>query len=136
MITSGKTHDLAPIKNGFLNNQTGIILADSGYVSKDIYLKLMQKNLTLIAKPKNSMKENNQLGLGYLQDWNQFKFLYKKRTKIERYFSYLKENLNMVVNKLHSTKSLYTHIYRILLIIKKFNFRLYSLSTTIFSFTS
>lgn len=71
----------------------------------------MESGITLIAKPKKTMMDNNELGLGYLPDWKSFAKLYKKRTKIERFFSYLKENLNMIVNKTHSTKALYTIVY-------------------------
>lgn len=114
-ITPAKTHDLTPIKRGLLALQNGKILADSGYVSREIYFKLMEQNITLIAKPKNIMMENNMLGLGYLKDWKNYSKLYRKRVRIERYFSYLKENLNMVLNKLHSTKALFTHVFSSLL---------------------
>lgn len=36
---------------------------------------------------KKTMMDNNELGLGYLPDWKSFAKLYKKRTKIERFFS-------------------------------------------------
>lgn len=62
------------------------------------------------------MMENIEFGLGYL-DWKKYRKIYYKRTQIERYFAYLKENLNMKINKLHSTKALFTHIYSSLLAI-------------------
>ena len=75
----------------------------------------MEKNIWLIAKPRASMMENNKFGFSYLPDWNQFKFIYKKRIKIERFFNELKNNLNLKINQLHSEKSLYLHIYSALL---------------------
>ncbi len=48
----------------------GKILADSGYVGKDVYYDLMEKNIYFIAKPRASMIANNQLGLEYLPGWD------------------------------------------------------------------
>ena len=109
-ITPAKTHDLTPIKSGFLDGQTGKIFADSGYVSREIYYKLMEQNLTLIAKPKAVMMENNMLGLGYLPDWNIYKNQYKKRQNIESFFNVLKNNLGMVLNKVKTFNSLNVNI--------------------------
>lgn len=115
-ITTASVHDISVVKEGFLDFQTGKVLADSGYVGREVYYNLMDKNLTLIAKPRNNMIENNELGLGYLPDWNlNFKKLYKKRMLIERLFDFFKDKLNLVVNKLHSTKSLYVHVFSTLL---------------------
>ena len=110
-ITPANVHDIAPVKEGFLEGHTGIILADSGYISRSLYYKLMEANIRFIAKPKANMMENNFLGFGYLPDWDSnFSKLYKKRMKIERLFDYFKDKLNMVLNKLHSTKALYVHV--------------------------
>ena len=114
-ITSGNIHDLTPVKEGLLHNHTGKILADSGYVGKEIYYELMAKNIHFIAKPRTSMMENNSLGLSYLPEWQEFKELYKKRINIERFFNDLKENLNLKVNKLHSENSFLSNIYSCLL---------------------
>ena len=113
-ITDAKTHDLKPIKEGLLEGQEGIILADSGYVGREIYHELMAKNLTLVAKPKQSMLENIELGLGYL-DWDRYKHLYGKRFKIERLFDFLKNKLSLNPSSYHSTKGLFTHIHSVLL---------------------
>ncbi len=68
----------------------------------------MEKNIHFIAKPRANMMENNQLGLEYLPEWDKdFKKLYKKRISIERFFSYLKNNLNLTVNEFYSSKALY-----------------------------
>ena len=114
-ITSGNVHDLTPVKEGLLNNNTGKILADSGYVGKETYYDLMAKNIHFIAKPRASMMENNSLGLSYLPDWKEFKELYKKRVNIERFFNDLKENLNLKINKLHSEKGFLSNVYSCLL---------------------
>lgn len=110
-ITPANVHDITPVKEGFLDGHTGTILADSGYIGRALYHKLMERNIRFIAKPKANMMENNSLGLGYLPDWDSnFSKLYKKRMKIERLFDYFKDKLNMVLNKLHSTKALYVHV--------------------------
>lgn len=110
-ITPANVHDITPVKEGFLEGHTGTVLADSGYIGRALYHKLMEDNIRFIAKPKANMMENNSLGLGYLPDWDlHFKKLYKKRMKIERLFDYFKDKLNMVLNKLHSTKALYVHV--------------------------
>ena len=110
LITPGNIHDLDPVKNGFLDDQTGEILADSGYVSRKVYFKLMDQNLKLIAKPKKIMMENNSLGLGYLPNWEILKYKYKKKQNIESFFNVLKNNLGMVLNKTKTLKSLKVNI--------------------------
>jgi hypothetical protein len=70
-ITSANVHDLTPIKEGLLNNHSGKILADSGYISREQYYKLMELNTQLIAKPKESMMVDNSFGLGYLPRWKE-----------------------------------------------------------------
>ena len=110
-ITPANVHDITPVKEGFLNGHTGTVLADSGYVSRTLYYKLMADNIRFIAKPKANMMENNFLGFGYLPDWgSNFGKLYKKRMNIERLFDYFKDKLNLVLNKLHSTKALFVHV--------------------------
>lgn len=61
-ITSANVHDLTPVKEGLLDNHTGKILSDSGYVGKEIYYELMDKNIHFIAKPRPYMMGNNSLG--------------------------------------------------------------------------
>lgn len=115
-ITAGKVHDLTVVKEGLLNNHTGKILADSGYVSRVVFHDLQSKNTYLIAKPKANMMVDNESGIGYLPEWEKnFKTIYKKRMKIERLFDYFKDKLNMTLNKLHSTKALFTHVISVLL---------------------
>lgn len=115
-MTTGKIHDLTVVKEGLFDNQTGKILADSGYISKEMYWKLMEKNIQFIAKPKANMMVDNSFGLGYLPHWkDNFAKVYKKRMRIERLFDYFKDNLGLVLNKLHSTKSLKTHVLSVLL---------------------
>lgn len=120
-ITSASVHDLTPVKGSLFNNQVGKILGDSGYISREIYHDLMHKNIEFITKPKQKTRDNELLvgfsnTTSYLsKPWEKFVNLYKKRVTIERYFSNLKENFNLKLNKLHSTKSLFTHIYSALL---------------------
>jgi len=114
-ITPANIHDLTVVKKGLLDNQTGKILADSGYVSRDVYYKLMDKNIYFIAKPKANMMLDNSYGLGYLPKWETLEKVYKLRMIIERLFDYFKDKLNMVLNKLHSTKALFTHVTSVLL---------------------
>jgi hypothetical protein len=110
-ITPANVHDITPVKQGFLAGHTGTVLADSGYISKAVYYQLMASNIHFVAKPKANMMKNNSLGLGYLPDWeSNFSKIYKKRMNVERLFDYFKDKLNMVLNKLHSTKALYVHV--------------------------
>jgi hypothetical protein len=122
-ITPGNVHDLTPVKEGLLDGQIGKILGDSGYISYEEYHKLMGKNILFIAKPRKNTIENELL-YGYKSDlntnylcspWDKLKNLYTKRVSIERYFSYVKEHLNLKLNKLHSSKSLFTQVYSALL---------------------
>lgn len=116
-ITTGSVHDLTVVKEGLFNNQTGKILADSGYISEEVYYDLMENNIHFITKPKANMMKNNALGLGYLPDWEKnFAKLYKKRMKIERVFDCFKDKLGLVLNKLHSTKALIMHVVSVMLI--------------------
>ena len=116
-ITTGKVHDLNVVKEGLFDGHTGKILADSGYISKQMYWLLMEKNIQFIAKPKANMMLDNSFGLGYLPNWeDNFKKIYKKRMKIERLFDYFKDKLGLVLHKLHSTKALMTHVISVLLI--------------------
>ncbi len=90
----------------------------------------MEKNIYFIAKPRANMMENNLLGLGYLPNWDKnFKKLYRKRISIERFFSYLKDHLNLNVNETHSTKALYTCVYSALLASQMLNLDLLKYKT-------
>jgi Transposase DDE domain len=110
-LTNAKTNDLTPVKEGFLNKQKGKIFADSGYVSKEIYYKLMEKNIWFIAKPRQSMRQNNKDGFSYLPDWEtNFQKDYKKRQNIENFFNILKNNLGMKVNKTKTFASMQVNV--------------------------
>jgi hypothetical protein len=116
VITPAKVHDLTVVKQGLLDGHTGKVLADSGYVSREVFYELQDENLYLIAKPRTNMMADNEAGIGYLPEWEiTFGKIYKKRMKIERLFDYFKDKLNMTLNKLHSTKALYVHIISVLL---------------------
>lgn len=116
LITTAKTNDLAIIKNGFLSGVTGKIYADSGYVSREVFYDLQSENLYFIAKPKQSMMENNELGLGYLPDWKiNFAKQYKKRISIERMFAYLKRHFCLNPSGFHSQKGFLNNLFSCLL---------------------
>jgi hypothetical protein len=105
-----------PLKNGFLDGFSGKILADSGYVSRDLYFDLMAKNLQLIAKPRKSMLVDNAFGFGYLPNWEiNFKKIYKNRVFIEHFFYNIKHNFGLNLNKMHSHQGFFMNLVSCLL---------------------
>lgn len=104
-ITQGSVHDITPVKEGFLENQSGRILADSGYVSRDLRFSLMNQNIDFVAKPRSNQDELD------IYDFNlKYGKLYKKRMSIERLFSLLKRCFSLNTSNWHSSKSLFTHL--------------------------
>ena len=96
LLTTGSVDDRTPIKDGFLDNITGLILADSGYVSREIHFQLMDANLDLAARPRKNQIEFNQ------QEWiKRYGHIYKCRQRIESAFNVLKNRLMMVSSRHH-----------------------------------
>lgn len=100
-ITKGSTHDLSPLKTGLASFVHGILLADSGYVSKSLAKELELQGLFLIYKPR---KSSTQLPESEAK-------LYKKRVRVEQTFSALKKCFNLNISGLRNENSIKTTIY-------------------------
>ena len=85
-ITSGNIDDRNPVEK-ITKNITGIIYADKGYISKNLFQTLMANGLKLVTGVRSNMK--NRLML--MQD----KILLRKRSIIETLFGQLKETLHL-----------------------------------------
>jgi hypothetical protein len=112
-LSSGKTHDLDPIKyHQFLKGHSATIYADSGYLSQSLYYQLMTQNIELLAKPKPNMGAASDYSFKRVVHWDlKHKKVYRKRFCIERIFHYLKVHLNLSLNATHSSKSAQAHVY-------------------------
>lgn len=112
-VSSGKVHDLDPIKHhALLKGHSATIYADSGYLSQSLYYQLMAQNIDLLAKPKPNMGSASDYSFERVIQWDlKHKKLYRKRFCIERIFHYLKVHLNLALNGTHSTASAHSHIY-------------------------
>ena len=115
-ITSGNIHDLTPVKNGFLDGQTGRIHGDKGYISREVYFDLMEQNLMFLAKPRENMTYGSDWSFEYCIEWEKkHKKEYRKRLSIERYFAHLKRGYNLCIKGLRSLKMAKAYIYSSLL---------------------
>ena len=86
-ITPAKTHDLNFIKQGFVDNAMGIVLADSGYISQEQIQRLQDKSVALWVKPrKKSEKPFSPVQAR----------LYRYREVAEAVFAKLKQSFSLV----------------------------------------
>ena len=88
-ITPAKTHDLDFIKQGFLDQALGIILADSGYLSKQESERLQEKSIALWARPRK--KSEQQFTPVQAR-------LYRYREVVEGVFAKMKQSFGLVPN--------------------------------------
>ena len=109
-LTTGSVHDLTPVKKGFLDGLEGLVLADSGYVSREVRFALMDKNLDLAARPRKNQDEWDR------DAWEQrYGKVYKLRQRIEGVFNDLKNNLMMVAFRHHHPSMLRIYVMGALL---------------------
>lgn len=95
-LTTGSVHDLTPVKEGFLDGLTGMTLADSGYVSREMRFALMAANLDFVAKPRKTMDEIDR------EEWvKRYVRVYKCRQRVESVFNVLKNSLSLVSTRHH-----------------------------------
>lgn len=89
-LSCGGHHDLDPVKGGMLDGITGIVFADSGYVSGPIAQELRLSDLALVAKPTKSMVDDlwvfDRIWGWLCKDGGE----YRKRQTVEGVFSILK----------------------------------------------
>lgn len=112
-LSSGKTHDLDPIKHHALipPQSSCTLLGDSGYLSKDLYFKLMAQGVDLIAKPKPGMGSHSEYSFQVFTNFQtRYQRLYRLRFRIERLFHVLKHHYHMKVQTTHSSPALLSHV--------------------------
>ena len=109
-LSTGSVHDLSPVKTGFLDGIEGLVLADSGYVSREVRFSLMDKNLDFAARPRKNQDE-------FDRDAWELKYgrIYKMRQRIEGVFNDLKNNLMMVAFRHHHPSMLRVYVMGALL---------------------
>ena len=86
-ITPANVHDLTPVKQGMLRFCTGVITADSAYISNEVSKNMGKQGCVWLARPKENQEK---------QFTPDEATVYKFRVSIERLFSVLKRNYNLV----------------------------------------
>ncbi len=81
----GNVDDRKPVPN-LTKKLVGLLLGDKGYIQKDLFLQLLDRNLKLVTKIKKGMK-NALISLNE-------RILLRKRSIIETVFGYLKNRLD------------------------------------------
>jgi hypothetical protein len=80
-MTKGNADDRSTVLQ-MTKDMTGFLFGDKGYISNELFLKLLARGLKLITGIKNNMKN-------ILMSWNE-KILLRKRSLVETVFDYLK----------------------------------------------
>ena len=101
-ITEANFHDVGALSVGhFMNGITGKLIADKGYISKKMALKLAKKEIQIIAKQRENMDPC----------FNEF---YKEelalRVKIETVFAQIKNRFSAIYRFCRSIESFLVHI--------------------------
>ena len=99
-LSQANRHDLDPVKGGLLDGLSGVVFADSGYVSAQIKQEMMDKDVAFIAKPTAQTPD-----LRWYFDRNWAK-LYKQRQVVEGVFSRLKNRFGLLAHSCRSATSL------------------------------
>lgn len=99
-LSQANRHDLDPVKGGLLKGMSGIVFADSGYVSQQIKQDLMANDIAFVAKPTSAMED---LRWHFDRNWAK---LYKQRQVVEGVFSRLKNRFGLLANSCRSATSL------------------------------
>jgi len=100
-ITPGNTDDRKPL-DAMTENLTGKLLADKGYISKDLFRKLWDRGLHLITGIRKNMRNH----LLPLSD----KLLHRKRFLVETVFDMLKSDMGLVHTRHRSSTNAFVHI--------------------------
>jgi hypothetical protein len=83
-------------------DMTGFLFADKGYISRELFLRLLARGLKLITGIKNNMKNI----LMILQE----KLLLRKRSLVETVFDYLKNKFILEHSRHRSFINMLVHI--------------------------
>lgn len=105
-ITSGNIADNNHnLLTDLTQNISGKIYGDKGYmVNKDFYNNLLEKDITIITKKRNNMKNYSDISAFDQQ-------LLKKRSIIETIFGILKETFSMEHSRHRSVDGFFMHIF-------------------------
>ena len=100
-MTKGNVDDRSVVLQ-MTEDMTGFLFGDKGYISKELFLKLLARGLKLITGIKNNMKN-------MLMTWNE-KILLRKRSLVETVFDYLKNKLMIEHTRHRSLWNFLIHI--------------------------
>lgn len=128
VITDGKVHDsklLIPLCNKLTSYKLkpSYIIADKAYDSDDLVLFIVKKLGALASIPVRAKHKQKELNLK-LKEQGRFadKVVYRKRTSVERVFSYLKGKYNLGQEKMRGVTNFLTNVFlsAICLLLEKF----------------
>uniref|UniRef100_T1H9N9 Tnp_DDE_dom domain-containing protein n=1 Tax=Rhodnius prolixus TaxID=13249 RepID=T1H9N9_RHOPR len=105
-LTKGNVDDRKPVPD-LTKKLVGLLFGDKGYIQKDLFLQLLDRNLKLITKIKKGMK-NALISLNE-------KILLRKRSIIETVFGYLKNRLEIEHTRHRSPVNFLVHIFSTLI---------------------
>lgn len=105
-LTKGNVDDRKPVPD-LTEKLAGLLFGDKGYIKKDLFLKLLDRNLKLVTKIKKGMK-NALISLNE-------KIFLRKRSIIETVFGYLKNRLEIEHTRHRSPINFLVHIFSTLI---------------------
>lgn len=105
-LTKGNVDDRKTVPN-LTRRLTGLLFGDKGYIKKDLFLKLLDRNLKLVTKIKRGMK-NALISLNE-------KIFLRKRSIIATVFGYLKNRLKIEHTRHRSPVNFLVHIFSTLI---------------------
>ncbi len=105
-LTGGNVDDRKPVPD-LTQKLVGLLFGDKGYIKKDLFFKLLDRNLKLITKIKKGMK-NALISLNE-------KIFLRKRSIIETVFGYLKNRLEIEHTRHRSPINFLVHIFSTLI---------------------
>jgi hypothetical protein len=100
-LTKGNTNDLSVVPQ-MTTDMTGFLFADKGYISKELFLRLLARGLKLIAEIKGNMKN-------VLMIFHE-KLLLRKHSLVETVFNYLKNKFMLEHSRHRSFINMLLHI--------------------------
>lgn len=106
-LTKGNVDDRHVVPE-MTQGMTGLLFADRGYISQELFLKLFKRGLKLVTGLKKNMK--NKLMIGYE------KIMLRKRSLIETVFDYLKNKLMLEHTRHRSFTNMLVHIISTLIV--------------------
>jgi len=105
-MTKGNADDRSVVLQ-MTDDMTGLLFGDKGYISRELFLKLLARGLKLVTGIKSNMKN-------MLMNWNE-KILLRKRSLVETVFDYLKNKFMLEHSRHRSFWNFLVHIVSTLL---------------------